>query len=513
MDTQIRRYKNGLFNNIAFMLLTVIIATIIFSFIGSIFGWQATYEKVNMVSGELDSYVISVENLMTKDGIRFIVGNLITNFATFTPLVYFLVATIALSIAYKSGYLSMMFSKVRKTFSRFWFTYLVSLICIVSGVAGSFGYYFLIPLAAILFLANKRRPTVGVLVSFVSLTAGSAVNVVTSLLDYNLLPYTKASAQLIDAEIVLNYGSSILFSLIGALSLAYVITYITEKIVVPMMPKYRLDDEEEELIYTKRHKKGAKAAWIGSAIILSIFLYMIIPNLPFSGILLDNSGKTYIDMLFGANSYFEDGISMTLSLTLLVSGYLYGKHAGTVKSREEFVYNLYDSVNKIGVFLVIMFLISQLIAIFRKTNLGIIILVAFMDMMKNLNFTSIPLILLLFVVVGISNLFLVSSISKWSILSPVIVPMFMKANITPEFTEVIYKVSEASSNMMTPLLPYFAIFIGYLAMYHQEGELKVTDYYKLLFPYFVGTTLLYVILIVVWYLVGLPIGINIFPTV
>lgn len=514
MDTQVRRYKNGLFNNISFMLLTIVILTFIISLIGSGLSWKAEYDKVNMVTGELDSYVIVVENLMTKEGIRYVIGNMVTNFALFTPLIYFIISTIAISVAYKAGYLDYLFRKVRKNFNRFWFTYVVSFIIIISTFAGDFGYYFLIPLAGILYLVNKRRPMIGVLVAFVSLASGSAIGLLTSSLDYSLKPYTQGAARLIDETNKMAYGSSIFFNIIATFLLAYVITYITEKIVVPHMPKYRLNDEEDaEIENTKLRKKGLKKALITSGIVLFVFVYFIIPGLPFSGLLLDDTGTTYFDQLFGANSYFQDGIIFVISLILLLSGYVYGKHARTIRTREEFTFHLYDSLNKVGIFFVILLIASQVIAIFRKSNLGIVAMDAMVDIIKALDFSSIPLIILLFIVAGLSNLFLVSSITKWSILSPVIVPMFMKVNITPEFTQLIYKLGETTTNMVTPLFPYLAIFLGYLALYHQEGELKVSDYYKMLFPYYVGISLLFIILVVVWYLVGLPLGINVFPTV
>jgi aminobenzoyl-glutamate transport protein len=371
------------------------------------------------------------------------------------------------------------------------------------------------PLVAILYLVNNRNPLGGIVASFAALSAGQAVNFVLSNLEYGFIPYTQMAAKLTDETYKVGAYNNIFFCIIGVVALAFLITYITEKIVIPHLPKYRRDEEfVEELVIARKEKRGLLLAGMGSLIILMIFVYMLIPNLPSSGLLLDGSGKKYIDMLFGADSYFSSSIVYLTSIILLIGGFLYGFGAKTIRGKEQFSKAIYDSLNNIGSILILIFVVSQFIAIFKRSNLGTFISATLIEVIKNLNFTSIPLILLVFVLIGVANIFFSSSIAKWTIASPIIVPLFMNANMTADFAQAVFRVSESATNIITPLSAYFVLFIGYLEIYNKnETTISFRDCYKMLWPYSVATALLWIFIIVTWYIIGLPIGFGIYPTV
>lgn len=504
-----------LFNNIVTSLFGLTILTMVISLIGSALGWQAAYTKINSVTGILERNIIVVTNLFGGSEIKNILGNVMVNFVTFAPLGAFLIALIGVMVAYKSGLLVIIFTIIGKYFNKFWLTFTVVMLAILSTFMSDAGYVILIPLAAIFYLVNNRNPLVGILATFVGVSAGQSINFLLSSLENDLMPYTDLAAKLTDNNFAIKSYGNIFFCIIAVISLAFLITYITEKIIIPRIPKYRRDEEIiEEVTIGRREKRGLLLSSIGASILIIIFTYMLIPGLSGSGLLLDGSETKYINMLFGANSSFNSTIVFLMATVLLIAGILYGLGAKTIRNKEQLSSMLYESLNNIGGVLLLIFVISQFIAIFKRSNLGTVICVWLIELIKTLNFTSVPLILLVFIFMCIANMFLTSPVTKWAILSPIAVPLFMNANMTAEFSQAVYRVSLCATNILTPLSAYFIIFIGYLEMYNKgEKRISFRDCYKMLWPYGLAIALLWIFVLVAWYIIGLPIGLGVYPTV
>lgn len=507
--------KRRLFDNMITSFLGLTLLVMIVSAIGSALGWQASYTRINSVTGSMDKTIVSVSNLFSGTELRNILGNAISNFVTFAPLGAFLIAMIGIGVAYKSGLLSVLFTVIGRKFNKFWLTFAFVLLAIFSNFSTDFGYVILIPLAAIFYLVNNRNPLVGMLATFVGVSAGQGINFFFSSLEYGLIPYTKLAAKLTDENFAMKANGNIFFTVVAVIALTFLITYVTEKIIVPSIPKYKRDEDFiDEVVVGRKEKRGLVLATLGTILLAAIFIYMLIPGLPSSGLLLDSTGKTYTAMLFGSNSYFVSSIVYLTSLVLLISGWLYGFGAKTIKGREQFSRAIYDSLNDVGGILVLMFFASQFIAIFRRSNIGTVIASSLIDLIQTLNFTSIPLVLLVFIFVGIANIFLTSSITKWTILSPIAVPLFMNSNMTAQFSQAVFRVSESATNILTPLSAYFIIFVGFLELYNKnETRISLRDCYKMLWPYSVAIALLWIFILVTWYIIGLPIGFGVYPTV
>ena len=201
-----------------------------------------------------------------------------------------------------------------------------------------------------------------------------------------------------------------------------------------------------------------------------------------------------------------------ISTTLIVCGWIYGTIANTLKNKNDLSNYLYDSLNNIGSILVLFFFASELISLFRKTNLGTVFTIKIINIMETLNFSGIPLIIIFFILVAVANIFQTSAVLKWTILAPSIVPLFMKANMSPEFTQMVFRAGDSITNTISPLFPYFVVLIGMLQIYNKQEEAIGIKYtYKLLLPYTIGVLIFWLVILVCWYIINLPIGIGVYP--
>lgn len=508
-----KKKKRSWLNNTILFLMTLIVCVIVLSVIGSLLNWQGTYQRLNIITGELESTLVSVESLFSREGARYLIGNVLSTFMSFTPLVMFLFSMLGIGFAEKTGLFRAIFTRKKKRINKFWLSFFVALISIMSTVIGDIGFVVVIPLAAIIFLANNRNPIIGIIASFAAMTAGYGINVIVTQMDFNLFETTLLSARILDKTYNMELGGNIIFSGVCTILLSFLIAFITEKFTVKKAKKYRVDEIIEELPITRREKRGLLYAGIVALLSFLFFIYMLIPfGTPLAGLLLDYAETSFYGRVFSGNSYVIQGLSFMICITLIICGWIYGTISNTIKTKNDFTTYLYDSLNNIGSILVLFFFAAELIALFKKTNIGIVLTIKVVELMEMLNFSGFLLIILLLILVAIVNIFQTSAVVKWQILSPTIVPLFMKANISPEFTQAIFRAGDSVTNMISPFFPYFVVLIGMLQVYNkQEEAIKVGYTYKLLLPYFIGVFIFWLVMFMCWYIINLPIGSGVYP--
>lgn len=272
-------------------------------------------------------------------------------------------------------------------------------------------------------------------------------------------------------------------------------------------------EEQKKIKEEVKEKRGLKYALITAIVIALIFIYSIIPGLPLSGILLDQTQESYAYQLFGDNSYLEAGFTYMLSLFLIITGIAYAIGAKSIKNDQELMQKLSNRLSSLGILLVMIFFASQFVAIFRETNIGTIIIAWLTNIIKLIPLSGILLVLVAIVVIAVSNLFLPSTISKWMIIAPVLVPAMMQMNLSPQYSQFIFRAAESMTNGITPLLPYFVVYLGYLNIYNREEKkvYTITDGIKLMMPYMIALSIVWIAIILLWYLIGLPLGPGTYP--
>ena len=283
------------------------------------------------------------------------------------------------------------------------------------------------------------------------------------------------------------------------------------KRIMPNLPKYEFSEEDESYIITNRDLRGIIIALFVAIIYGLIVIYNIIPNLPLSGGLLDHSGTRYIDMIFGDNSLFNKGFVFIITLWFFLIGLSYGLVTKSIRTNKDLTKGLSHSLDGIGSVIVLIFFASLFISIFKKTNIGIVITAALTKILTVMDFTGIGLVIVFLLIVIISNLFTSSSVIKWSIMSGIAVPTFMNASLSPEFAQIIFNAGDSITNGITPLFAYFVIYIAFLEKYSDNDSITIKKGIKYMMPYSLATFVVWFILLVGFYIAGIPLGIGSTP--
>ena len=498
----------------ALLLFVLTIIIMVVSSVGSILNLETTYYNVNSVTGELETVVVTINNLFNRSGIQYLVSNMLPNFINFAPLGTLILGLMGVGVAYKSGFLNSFFKMIIKDKPRKLFTFLVVFLGVISSMFFEVGYVILIPIAAILFMNLGRHPSSGICAAFAGISFGYGANIFVNGLDNTLIAYTQNATKILDQNYMVSLSGNIIFMIVSTLLISYLGMIVTEKFVVPKLGRYTINEEDavdlsSEL--TKREKKGVIIAMMATAIVSLIIIYCIIPGLPFSGLFLNLKESTYVGQLFGNESYFNQGAVLIFAALLAFAGLIYGLRIKSIKSSKDLMEGANYYLKGFSSLIVLIFFAAQFCLIFKETNIGIFIVATFAELLDGLQLTGFVLIIFSFIVIAISSFFVPMASTKWAILSPVMVPMFMQSSFTPEFAQAVFRAADSSVKGITPLFTYFVILIGFLQIYNtkKKDSIGLVDAMGLMVPYTIAFSILWLIILIAFYIIGLPLGFNI----
>jgi len=507
-----RNFKDKITLDPIMTLLIMIVITILISGFLALLGVQVNYNSIaNDVTLEYTESLVSVESLLSLSGLKYIFTTTVANFVSFTPLSSLIIILIGIGVMEKSGFLKTSVTLLTKKAKKKNVTFALVLICLLTSIMGNLSYVIMIPISALIFTYGKRNPYIGIISSFAALGAGTGVNLFFTSIDSALLTNTLLGAHMINPGYTLGTTAFIFIMLVALLLLAFIITTITENYIAPRLPKYEYPESaiEEEFIITNKELKGLVLAGIAGVLYLLFFIYSIIPGLPLSGALLDYTQGFYIDKLFSASSFFSNGFVFVVTIFFIILGFFYGIGAKTIKNNKDFCDDLGHSLDGIGKTLVLIFFASTFISVFKKTGIGEVITAALANLLTMESLGTFPLIIMLFGISAISTFVLPNSTFKWAILAGIAVPALMDAGLSPEFTQVIFRFGESMTMSLTPLMAYYVIYLAYLEKYNQDNKpISLFKTLKYQLPYTIVIGIVLLSLLIVWYIIGLPIGIH-----
>jgi aminobenzoyl-glutamate transport protein len=464
--------------------LLVLILSAVFSAIGS--------SAAHPVTGE----VFEVINLLSRDGVHMILTEMVNNFTSFAPLGIVLVAMLGIGLAEHSGLIAVLIRSLVLYSPEKYLTFIIVLAGILSNLASSVGYVLLVPLAGTIFIAIGRNPIGGMAAAFAGVSGGYSANLILGTIDPLLAGLSQEAARLVDPVYHVNPTANYYFMVASTFLIAILGTWVTEKIVIPRLGPYKNDNIEKEEIsrLTKIEKKGIKRS---ALLFLGFVVLLLIGLLPENGILRGTDGSFL-------RSPVLKGVVAVLFLVAGLMGVVYGKITGKYKNDTDVMKGMSESMKTMASYIVLVFFAAQFVEYFNWSNLGIILAIDGASFIQSLNLGLIPLAIMFVIFAGTINLVMGSASAKWALLAPIFVPMFMFLGYTPELTQVIYRIGDSVTNIISPMMSFFALIIVYFQKYDEKsgiGTLVAT-----MLPYSVVFFIGWVILLISWLLLGLPLG-------
>ena len=489
---------------IIILIAIIMVLSAIFSFaeIGS--------QETHINNGTLETSLVTVNNILSSSGIKFLLSNAINNFQKLSPVILLIIILLGIGICEKSGLFKILFSRLKRVSTK---TLIFStiLIGIISSILGENSFILLIPIVGIAYKYANRNAMLGILIMFISITLGYAFGLIFNYDDYLLGTLTQASASL---EVDKNYKYQLLSNLYlllgGTVIFSIISSIVINAFLVPKFEVVKHYDKED----TNDSKKAFAFSTIAFILMIGIIAYMIIPGLPGSGLLLDRTAPTYIAQIFSSNSPFSNSLIFIISFIMMICGLIYGRISGNIKNTNEFSIGLGHSFDNLGYVFVLLFFFSQMIALLEWSNIGTVLANLIIEQISVLQLSGILLIIIFFLAAIFIGIFIPSTITKWSLMSPLIVPLFMRANITPDFTQFIFRVADGVAKCITPTYIYFFIMMAFMQKYNYDNEHNITIFgtLKLMAPTVSILSLTLLLLLVLWYIIGLPMGVAMYPT-
>ncbi|PKE63614.1 AbgT family transporter [Macrococcoides caseolyticum] len=441
-----------------------------------------------------DGKVIEAVNLLTPEGIAKIISEAVNNFATFPPLGLVLVVMIGVGVAEKTGYFETLMKYTIEKTPRKIIVPMIILVGILGNAAGDAAPIVLPPIAAMVFIKLGYHPVAGLVMAYASALGGYSASLMIGMSDALIVSFTEPAAKLVDDSVPVNAVMNYYFLCVSTVVLLIAAWFVTVKITIPRFGAYKSDVHTAAEDVTPTERKAMIYANIALLITMVVVTFLAVPE---NGLLRNAKTGSLIQ-----DSPLMNGIVPIITVLFFVPGLVYGFVAGTMRSTKKFAEMLGDAMSTMGPFIVIVFFAAQMLAYFKWSNLGTIIAIKGAEALQGQN--GVVLILGVLALSAFINMLIGSASAKWAIMAPILVPMLMLLGFHPAFTQVIYRVGDSITNPITPMMPYLPLLLSYAQRYVKDIGLGTLI--AALMPFSVAFSIFWTILLIVWYLTGLPVG-------
>jgi aminobenzoyl-glutamate transport protein len=441
---------------------------------------------------------IAIRSLLNTEGVRFIFSSFVANFAGFGVIAVTLIAMAGVGVAEHLGMMDTLIRKLVAVAPRSLFTIIIVFVGVVSSVATDAGYLILIPLAASAFLSLGRHPLAGMAAAFAGVSAVFGVNVLITPVDSMITEITNEAITLTGGTpitITANYYFSVASSIIMTL----VVAFVTARIIEPRLGKYVRKDGAavaDDAPLSPAESKGLRYALIG---VLIFMAYIVFITLPSGAPLRD----PVTDAIIGTTP-FMDSLIFIISLAFLIAGIGYGIGAGTLKNKNDVITGVTKTFSGLAGLIFMLLMISQFIAFFNFSNMPTVLAVSMAGLLEQANVGALPLLLGMIIVIVLLNVIIPGVVPKWAIFAPVFIPIFIRLDVAPQTVLAAYRIGDSPLNVITPLMVYLPFIVTVAQRYDKDAGLGTVV--ALMLPYAVVVAVAWILLFILWFVLGIPLG-------
>ncbi len=454
------------------------------------------------VDYEIKEQTITIESLLSIDGIRFLFTSFVPNFQGFGALAVTLIAMLGAGAAEVAGLMAALIRKLVKVAPRALIAYLIVFIGVLASVASDAGYLILIPLGAAAFLAVGRHPIAGLAAGFGGVAAAFMANLIPTPTDAMLFEITNEAIGLTGGAPI-SITADYFFQAASSLLLTVVIGFVIVRVVEPRLGKYdpaQAGDPEQaaaaDEIDPVLEARGLRRAGLAFLVVLGLVL---LATLPPGAPLRDPDTGSII-----GQTPFMQSLLFIVMLCFLVPGVAFGSAVGKYKGPNDVIAAVVKTFAGLGGLIFMLLMISQFIAYFNYSNLPAVIATALADWLGQAGIAAIPLLIGFVLVIVLLDFIMPGSLAKWAIFAPIFVPLFIRLGVPAQTVFAAYRVGDSPINTLTPLMVYFPVIVAFAQRYQKNSG--VGSLVALMLPIAAVVLVVWLVFLILWFVLGIPLG-------
>lgn len=481
-----------------FLLLMVFVALTSWSLA------SVTFEEVDPRSGG----PIQIRNMLSGAALTGFTSGMVGTFVGFPPLGVVLVAMLGLGVAEHTGFISASLRSVIGSTPRALLTPALIGVGVLSHVAVDAGYVLVIPLGAVIFHAAGRHPLAGIAAAFAGVSGGySATFLVPSSLDPLLAGITQVAANLVDPAIRTNPLNNYFFTTVSAVLVIGVGWFLTDRVIEPRLRSTPIDGDLAQLPTMEpldaAQRRGVRWAAFAMLLALVAFVATLFPEASPWAARPDQVGEGANPLLVSAAPLMQSIVPL-IFVFFLLPGVVYGCMTGVIASHRDVIAGMSKAMSGMGYYIVMAFFCAQFIYVFGQSNLGALIAIKGANWLRELALPMGFMLMGIVLLTALVNLLIGSASAKWALIGSILVPMLMQVGVSPDFTQAAYRVGDSSTNIITPLMPYFPLIVVFCRRYVKATGIGTLI--ALMLPYSLALLATWTLLLISFWALGVPLG-------
>ncbi|MCC5869101.1 MAG: AbgT family transporter [Gammaproteobacteria bacterium] len=441
-----------------------------------------------------------VNNLLAGTAITKFFADMVGTFVGFHPLGVVLVAMLGIGVAEHTGFINASLRALLSFTARWLLTPMLITVGIISHTAVDAGYVLVVPLGAVIFYAAGRHPLAGIAAAFAGVSGGFSANFVPSALDPMLQGISQAAGQVLDPTLELNPLNNYFFTAISSLLIIALGWFITDRIVEPRLADTKVDGDMTDMPSMEGLAPNERRALRWSlGVMVAGLVILFATALPGGSAWRSPTGD-----ITAFNAPLMQSIVPLIFLLFLLPAVVYGYVAGTVKSHRDIIEGMSKAMSGMGYYIVMAFFAAQFIYAFSQSNLGALLAIEGANWLRSAGLPPQITIIGVVVITGFVNLLVGSASAKWALLAPILVPMLMSLGISADLTQAAYRVGDSTTNIITPLMPYFPLIVVFCRRYVTNSGIGTLV--AMMLPYSVIFMIAWTAFLVLYWTVGAAIG-------
>lgn len=465
------------------------------------------FGEVNPRTGE----AIQIRNMLAGTSLTQFLADMVRTFVNFAPLGVVLVAMLGLGVAEHTGFINAGLRSMLAVTPRVLLTPMLIVVGVLSHVAVDAGYVLVIPLGAVIFYAAGRHPLAGIAAAFAGVSGGfSATFFVPSSLDPLLSGLTQEAARIIDPSIEVNPLNNYFFTTASTFLIVLVGWFLTDKVIEPRLKSTPVDADTAGLpsmdALQPHERRGLRWAMLAMGLaIVAFVLTIVLPEPTPWAAPADQVGPGQNPLLVAAAPLMQSIVAL-IFIFFLLPGVVYGYVSGSVGNHRDVVAGMAKSMSGMGYYIVMAFFAAQFIYAFGQSNLGALLAIKGANFLQAMGFPMAITLIGIVLLSGTVNLVVGSASAKWALIGAIMVPMLMQMGVSPDLTQAAYRVGDSSTNIITPLLPYFPLIVVFCQRYVKGAGIGTL--LALMLPFSVTLLVVWTAFLLGFWALGIPLGIG-----